>query len=229
MRRAGWTFVHAAALLGVAAAAQSAFALDLSGAYIGGNFGRARSSYDTGFIDNHIATLAGAAGDTVSFSGRSIQRMSDAWWASAGYFFNPYVGIDAGFFHIGEIKYVAVGSLVEPGLTQALGTSTEVSSHGPALSLIGRLPLTENFSLDLRVGDYYGKTVFTNTISVDANGSTSTQSKSKSTLLAGVGASYTMAGHWSVRIDYLRVNKAGDDDVGKYDVNLATAGVSYTF
>jgi opacity protein-like surface antigen len=47
--------------------------------------------------------------------------------------------------------------------------------------------------------------------------------------LAGLGASYTVAGHWSVRIDYLRFNKTGDTEVGKFSVNLASAGVSYTF
>jgi opacity protein-like surface antigen len=48
--------------------------------------------------------------------------------------------------------------------------------------------------------------------------------------LAGVGASYTVAGHFSVRLDYLRVNKTGDENsVGKFTVNAATAGVSYTF
>jgi opacity protein-like surface antigen len=48
--------------------------------------------------------------------------------------------------------------------------------------------------------------------------------------LAGVGASYTIGGHVSIRLDYLRINKTGSDDtIGKFSVNLATAGVSYTF
>jgi opacity protein-like surface antigen len=48
--------------------------------------------------------------------------------------------------------------------------------------------------------------------------------------LAGVGAAYTVGGHVSIRLDYLRVNKTGSSDAtGKFSVNMATAGVSYTF
>jgi opacity protein-like surface antigen len=49
-------------------------------------------------------------------------------------------------------------------------------------------------------------------------------------LLAGVGAAYSFAGHWSVRVDYLRVDKTGDSgSSGKFSVNVASAGVSFTF
>jgi opacity protein-like surface antigen len=56
------------------------------------------------------------------------------------------------------------------------------------------------------------------------------RSANGSSLLAGVGASYTLDGHLSIRLDYLRVDKTGDDNsVGKFSVNAATVGVSYTF
>jgi len=98
------------------------------------------------------------------------------------------------------------------------------------VSLIGRLPLTESFEADLRVGDYYGKAVLDNQITVGSKGVSLSSSKSNSSLLAGVGGAYTFGGHWSIRLDYLRVNQTGDTNtVGKFSVNLATAGVSYTF
>jgi opacity protein-like surface antigen len=215
--------------VGATAASSGAVAADLSGAYLGANFGRARNSYDTGFVDGQVAGSAAESGDTVDFTDRSIQRMSDAWWVNAGYFFTPYIGLDAAFMHVGEIKYIAVGTLSGLISSQPIVSDTEVSSHGPALSLIGRLPLTENFAVDLRVGDYFGKAVFNNSIAVGANSASSSDSKAASSLLAGIGASYTVAGHWSARIDYLRVNKTGNSDVGKFSVNLATAGLSYTF
>src|ERR1700684_3341115 len=111
MTRTGFGVSSMAILLGGSAFGQSVPADELSGAYLGGNFGRARNSYDTGFIDAQIASAAAGAGDTVDFTARSIQRMSDAWWADAGYFFTPYAGIDAAFLHVGEIRYVAVGQL----------------------------------------------------------------------------------------------------------------------
>ncbi|HME41108.1 MAG TPA: outer membrane beta-barrel protein, partial [Steroidobacteraceae bacterium] len=161
----------------------------------------------------------------------SIQKMSDAWWANAGYYFIPYVGIDAAFLHIGELRYIAVGQVNGSIGNQPFSTENEVTSHGPALSLMLRLPLAESFAADLRLGDYYGKATWNNTLSVGANSAfTTPTSKSASSLLAGVGASYTIGGHVSIRLDYLRVNKTGSaDTTGKFSVNLATAGVAFTF
>jgi opacity protein-like surface antigen len=230
MTRTGFAISSTAILLAAAALAQSVPADDLSGAYLGGNFGRARSSYDTGFIDGQITSAAAGAGDTVDLTARSTQRMSDAWWADAGYFFTPYVGVDAAFLHIGEMRYVAVGQITSLFGSKSIGTENEVTSHGPALSLILRLPLTESFAANLRLGDYYGKATWDNSINVGANSTFTPTSKSESSLLAGVGAAYTVGGHVSIRLDYLRVNKTGSSDAtGKFSVNMATAGVSYTF
>jgi opacity protein-like surface antigen len=89
--------------------------------------------------------------------------------------------------------------------------------------------LTESFAADLRVGDYYGKATLNNFISAGANSGSARTSSSGSSLLVGAGVSYTIAGHWSIRLDYLRVNNTGDSQTGKFSVNLASAGVGFTF
>ena len=138
------------AMLGVTAA--RADDVD-AGAYFGGNFGRAHNTFDTAFIDSELAAAATVDGDTAAYRAKSTRRMSDVWWADGGYLFNPYVGIEAAFFHLGEIKYWAVGTLITPAGEDALSTKSEISSKGPALSLVLRLPLTNAFEADLRVGD----------------------------------------------------------------------------
>jgi opacity protein-like surface antigen len=93
-----------------------------------------------------------------------------------------------------------------------------------------RLPLTEAFEADLRLGDYFGKTTYDNYLSVGPNADFVGPSNSGSSLLAGVGAAYNMAGHYSIRLDYLRIEHTGGGDAGaKFDVNLVTAGLSYSF
>jgi len=201
-----------------------------AGAYFGGNFGRAHNTYDTGFIDSELATAAAADDDSASYRARSTRRMSDVWSADAGYLFNPYVGLEAAFFHLGEIKYWAVGTLTTPFGSESLSTKSEISSKGPALSLVLRLPLTNAFAADLRVGDYYGKTTANTLVTVNAISQPNSTTKSNSSLLVGLGAAYTIAAHWSVRADLLRVNNAGDSSsVGTFSVNLVTLGASYTF
>jgi opacity protein-like surface antigen len=213
-----------------AALCPAAHAVDFSGVYVGGNVGRALNSYNTGYIDQQYETQAVEVGDSLGITSRSVHRFDYVWWADAGYYFTPYVALDAAFLHLGEIRYKTTGQINVVGVENATATSTEVTSHGPALSLLGRLPLTDALEADLRVGDYFGKTVFYSRIDAFGQSSTVAASKSTSSLLAGVGAAYSFAGHWSVRLDYLRVQKTGDSaSSGKFSVNVASAGVSFTF
>lgn len=208
----------------------AAHADDASGVYIGANFGRALNSYNTGYLDRQYVSQASEFGDGLDVTSRSVHRFDDVWWGDVGYYFIPYVALDAAFLHLGEVRYKSAATLEVGGTPYATTTSTEVTSRGPALSVLARLPLTDWFEADLRLGDYVGKSVFYNRIDLLAQSSVTTASKTTSSLLVGVGGAFTFAGHWSVRLDYLRVNKTGDSaSSGKYSVNLASAGVSFTF
>jgi hypothetical protein len=202
---------------------------DLDGTYLGANFGRARNTYGTGFIDSQLSSDAAAAGDTLALTRKSTNRLADFWSADAGYLFTPYVGVEAAFLHLGEIKYITVGTITNAGSSESLTSTTEVTSHGPALSLLLRLPIAEALDVDLRVGDYFGKTTFDSNLIVGANSRFTARSKSGSSVLADVGAAYTVAAHYSFRADYLRVQNAGDSSTGKFSVNVLSAGVTYTF
>ena len=47
---------------------------------------------------------------------------------------------------------------------------------------------------------------------------------------AGLGVSYVFLGHWSARLDYLRIEHAGDSTTtGKYNAGILAVGASYTF
>jgi hypothetical protein len=49
-------------------------------------------------------------------------------------------------------------------------------------------------------------------------------------VLAGLGVSYVFLGHWSARLDYLRIEHAGDSNTtGRYNAGILAAGASYTF
>jgi hypothetical protein len=207
-----------------------AHADDGSGAYIGGNFGRARNSYDSGFIDSQLQSSAAAGGTTLDLTARSTAKMSDVWSADLGYLFTPYVGLEASFLHLGEIRYIVVGNIAVLGASQTLLSTSEVTSHGPTLALVLRLPLAETFAADLRIGDYFGKATLDNNTSVAAASDFTATTKSSSSLLADLGGAYTIAGHYSVRVDFMRIEKSGDDrSIGKFSVNVLTAGISYTF
>jgi hypothetical protein len=203
---------------------------DMSAAYVGGNFARELNSYNTGYLDRQYASQAASLGDSLGLTNRSVHRFNWVWWGDVGYFFSPYIALDAAYFHLGELRYKSAGLLNVGGVEDATATSAEITSRGPALSVLGRVPLTESFEADVRLGDYFGKTNFYDHIDVAGGSGVTRVSKTTSALLAGVGAAYTFGGHWSVRLDYLRVNKTGDSKAtGTFSVNLASAGVSFFF
>lgn len=202
----------------------------LSGLYVGGSFGRSQNDYGTAFVDDQYQQAAGEVGDELKFNSASTQRTADTWWADLGFLPWQYVGFDASFIHLGELTHRATGTLLAATGDKPVLTTATVVSRGPALSLVARLPLTDSLDLDLRLGDYYGKTILTHGLDFQSKYTVAAQSASASSLLAGVGGAYTFAGHWSVRLDYLRINRAGDGNtVGNYSANLATAGVTFTF
>ncbi|MDP8986469.1 MAG: outer membrane beta-barrel protein [Pseudomonadota bacterium] len=229
MTRTGFRFLVAAAAVLHLASAGKAAADALSGAFIGANLGRARNTYNAGLIDSQLAADASSASDTITYSEKSVRRMGGAWWFDTGYFVTGYLGIEASFLHAGEWRYLSTGSVKTSADTRSLTSIVEVISHGPALSLIGRLPLAEAFEVDVRLGDYLGKAILDDYLVVGTASAFAASPKTVSSLLAGIGASYTLAGHCSLRVDYLRVNKTGNHLTGVFSVNMVTAGLSYTF
>jgi hypothetical protein len=202
----------------------------LSGLYVGGSFGRAENTYDTGFVDDPYVSSAAAAGDQLKFTSSSVHRWDNSWSANAGYMLWDYFGIDAMFLHVGELTHRASGVVKISAGDQGLIDTATVTSHGPALSMRIRLPLTQSFAVDVRLGDYYARTALTSGSLFRSKYTQGTETHTGSSLLAGVGGAYTFAGHWSVRLDFLRINDAGDSaNVGKYSANVATAGASFAF
>jgi opacity protein-like surface antigen len=229
LKRARITIVSIVTVMGGVACAHAARADGLSGVYVGGSFGWAQNEYDPAYINDLYISSAKDAGDALKYRSTSVHKADDAWWANAGYMAWPYLGIDASFIHLGEWTYRGTGSVqTSDGRLPVITTGT-VTSHGPALALLARLPLADSLDADIRVGDYYGKTTLVSGLDFNSKYTTTVQSTSKSSLLLSAGAVYTFVGHWSVRLDYLRVNQAGGGQTGKYDVNVAAAGVAFTF
>jgi opacity protein-like surface antigen len=231
MKRTNTLYLFAALAMGGATmCAPSCQADPLSGFFLGGSFGRSQNEYDLGFVDAAYEGSAVAAGDKLKLTSSSVQRTANAWWANLGYMFTPYFGIDASFLHLGELTHRAAGTLEAPSGTYPAIISATVTSHGPALSLLGRFPLTDSFDVDVRLGDYDGKTDLTEGLYFNSRYRVAPTSASASSLLAGMGVAYNFAAHWTVRLDYLRINQAGNDKtVGSYSVNMATAGATFTF
>jgi opacity protein-like surface antigen len=209
--------------------AQPALADGISGLYLGGSGGLAKIDYDNSAYQTQLQNAVTGFG-TLDFTSASLHDRKTAWWANVGYMVWPYVGIDASYLHLGELYNQVDGSFTgNGGTTTSVGAATRVSSKGPALGLLFRLPLAESLDINLRVADYYARSTLTNILNA-ASYSTTIQTSNRSTLLAGLGVSYVFLGHWSARLDYLRIEHAGDSNTtGRYNASILAAGASYTF
>ena len=208
---------------------QPARADGISGLYFGGSAGIAKIATDNSAFQTLLQSQVDGLG-VLDFTSASLHDRKTAWWANAGYMVWPYVGVDLSYLHLGELYNQVNGTFASnDGTTSSVGAATRLSSKGPALGFLFRLPLTENLDVNLRLADYYARTTLTNIL----NGTsylTMTQSDNRSTLLAGFGVSYAFAGHWSARLDYLRMEHAGDSaTTSKYTAAMLGAGASYTF
>jgi opacity protein-like surface antigen len=230
MQRVNTPYLCMAIMLACVSYGGTLHAQGLSGIYLGGSIGRERNEYDTAFVDDIYEHDAAEAGDKLKYTARSVNRLDNMWWAYAGYMFTPNVGIDAGFIHLGELTYLTSAKLESAAATRPVATNATLTSHGPALSLLLRLPLTESWEVNMRLGDYYGKSQLVTGLDFNSKYTASPHSSTGSSLLVTAGTAYGFAGHWTIRLDYLRVNQAGDGDTtGKYDVDAIAAGFTFVF
>ena len=206
-----------------------AYADGPEGIYVGGNIGWSQNSYDTGFVNTLFQNEASSVADTLTINSSSTRRSGSAWWFDAGYWFGASFGIDAGYLHLGDLSYAASATLAPVAVGGPVRLGATLSSEGPALSLVGRLPLTDALELNVRAGDYYGHTSLASDLTFNSIARSQSQSSNSSSLLLGAGVSYTLAEHWSARVDYQRIFRGGDSSVGRFDAGLATLGASYTF
>lgn len=105
-----------------------------------------------------------------------------------------------------------------------LGRSGDLSANAVSASVLGILPLENNFSLYARLG--YGR----NSLELDSGSADYTVRKSKA--LFGLGASYAIDKNWSVRAEYVNLGKNKFQD-GQDSVELKmqqfNLGVNYAF
>jgi OmpA-like transmembrane domain len=215
-------------LLALGAFERPALAEGLSGLYLGGSAGIAKIGYDNSAYQTQLQNEASGFG-TLDFTSAELHDRKTAWWANAGYMAWAIVGIDVSYLHLGELYNQVNGTFTPNGAAPYfVGAATRLSSKGPALGLLFELPLAESLNVNLRVADYYARTTLTNIFNANSY-STTTQTANKSSLLGGLGISYVFLGHWSARLDYLRIQHAGDSATGNYNAGILAVGASYNF
>jgi len=130
-----------------------------------------------------------------------------------GYSFNENFAVEVSWFDLGEVS----GTLNDPFFGDI---DFDVGVSGLNASAVGRVPVSETFSLFGKIGfasyDLDGHA----TISGVGSGS---DSESETDLTYGVGAALSFGGQWEVRAEFEAIN------VDDGDANMLSVGAMYRF
>lgn len=211
--------IHALRLLSLAAlgalTVAPAFADD-GGYYYGGlSIGQSRAKIDEARI---TASLLGAG---LTTTGMTRDERNTAFKLFGGYQFNPYIGVEAGYFNLGKFGFTST--------TTPAGTlHGQIKLQGLNLDLVGTLPITERLSALARVGAQYAsaRDTFSGTgavVVLDPN-----PRKREANLKVGAGLQYAFSPSFLMRgeVEHYRINDAVGNHGG---VNVVSIGLVFPF
>jgi OOP family OmpA-OmpF porin len=127
-----------APLVALPAAAQDSYY------FFGLGAGKSRSDIDAA----GITASQGPAGLSINNVARDAK--DNAYRAFLGYQFNRYVGLEVGYFHLGQFKFDSA--------TSAGTLHGETNVQGASVDVLGTVPLTDNFSAIGRLGVNWART-----------------------------------------------------------------------
>ncbi|MEO7391637.1 MAG: outer membrane beta-barrel protein, partial [Ramlibacter sp.] len=189
--------IHKLSLLTLAVlASTSALAEDPMGWYIGGNYGTSTARFGTPSTLGLVGPgLVGPGLTVTSITGR--QRDKNAFKLYGGYQFHRNLAVEGGYFDLGDNRYTFN--------TAPAGSRTGRSEvRGLNLDLVGKLPVTDRFTVLGRVGAAYAqnRTYFTSTGAVP--GVVFSPRTNKTNIKYGVGLQYAFTDQFAVRAELER-------------------------
>jgi OOP family OmpA-OmpF porin len=179
--------------------------------YIGGSAGATDAGLDASDYRDALAD-EGIAANHVQLDDTDV-----GWKVFGGYNFNDYIGLEAGYTDLGEMKS-SFGTTVAPGDIQSVVNAAArvhpFFAAGATFSVVGKVPLGERFELFGKVGAFVWDEAEAETevtspgdhhehAEVDHDGSD---------VLFGAGIAFALGGGWHVRGEWERY-QADDQDL----------------
>jgi OOP family OmpA-OmpF porin len=181
--------------------------------YFGLGGGQARARID----DNRIAnTLIGSGFTTTAVS---HDERESAYKVFLGYQFNRYVGMELGYFHLGQFGFGAT-TIPAGSLTGSFRT------QGANVDLVGTLPFTEKFSGLARVGGQFARTLTHMDTTGAVRVANNVPSDRETNVKVGLGLQYAFSPSFMMRGEVERYRIS--DAVGNHP-QVATYSVSLVF
>jgi OmpA-OmpF porin, OOP family len=173
-----------------------------------------------------------------------LSNTDSGYRLSAGYQFNQYFGLEVGYADFGRVN--GNGSVVgppPPGLSScgylcpmSYDVNLNLKTHGWTLAFIGSYPFNEEWSISARVGEIDAHSELNIDDVPIPPYETGEQPYSESFTSTnwrgayGLSLNWLFAERWAARLSWDRyVNLGNNNNIGSYDVNLASLGIVYRF
>ncbi len=183
--------------------------------YFGAGAGKSRTNLDAERIAND------QVGSGLDITGLTRDNADNAYKVFLGYQFNRYVGLELGYFHLGQFKLHAT--------TVPAGTlDGKVLVQGGSFDVVGTMPISENFSALGRIGAQVARTRDTFSGSGAVAVMNATPSERELNVKVGVGLQYAFSQSLMVRAEAERF-RINDAMGNKPTVNLYTVSLVVPF
>ena len=189
------------------------------GVYIYGAVGQSRTDLGKGGLD---AALTGVG---VTGLSSSVDETDIGYKLLAGYMFNKYLGVEGGWVDLGKFTYSASFTGPVAGTMKA-----DIKASGFNLAAIGALPISDSFSVFLKVGTIDASLKGTATATGSGTSATGSVKDTSWKGNYGIGVMYNFNANLAIRAEWERFAKLGDKNTtGEGDVDLLSVGLKYAF
>lgn len=220
--------VTVCAILAVVATAP-AYANDDTHWYMGFDIGQANVDVDQRGLDSSVIDAFNAFGLDVLSGSSKVSDESLTYGLTFGYQPWKFLAFEVGYADFGRAEYKAQATLTDGTTTFDGNLKVSGDTRGPALSVLGILPVGDVWSLYGRAGVLFAHTNYDATATVAGESASAEDSDDTQEFLWGAGVGYT-GGRWTTRVEYQQALDVGTNaGLGEADCTRITIGAIYRF
>jgi OOP family OmpA-OmpF porin len=221
------------------AAVQPALSAEVQpGFYLGLSAGESSYDIEKVELDGIVLDALWSQGMVVTGGSSSFEDSDRTLALVAGYQFNPYIAVEAGYLDLGAAEYRSTGNVNPPGpvLSAPAIVNIDVESTGFTLAALGSLPVGSLVELHGRFGLLFAQTDLNVGVRIASSGGSDTQSLDSIGAFYGVGAGLNISEHWSLSLDWTRYDNVGDEDEDEdvsteagFDIDAISLSATFRF
>lgn len=149
-----------------------------------------------------------------------VEDVDAGFSATVGYRVNRYLAAEVSYADFGEFEAIERYSF---GVTRY-----ELGVRGLSLSVLGSLPLSEQWELFLRAGVLFAdQQVSSDVITSSPGPGPIERDYSDEVIIAGAGVQWSFASRWAARLEYQRTGDLKYDDTGESSIEQASLSVLF--